>query len=153
MKLLNVTGSLRHKVVAYVRTIISNDTLLAETLQKYVDCVKGCSVKMITGGWCGDSIIIPKESVDMALSRIEKFAFVGFQENWEDSVKRFVAMFGGSFTEESLINSRKGHTEFTVEEVRKVSALLELPQYQDEYDEALYNHALKCHRNKTHDGR
>ena len=152
MHALNITSPIfRDKVVAFMRNIINNSTALATRLKRYVDCVKGCSVKMIIGLYCGDNVssLVLKDGMDTALRRIEQFKFVGFQEHWADSIKIFHSKFGGSFSEESLYNSRKGRTEFTDEEIRRVTSLLEQPEYQDEYDEALYQHAFKFHWNKT----
>ena len=149
---LNVTGKGRptNEDAAFVKSIIANDTKLQTTLRKYVDCVKGCSVKMIAGYSCGadisdSSAIVPKQVVDKALSRIEKFAYVGFQEHWADSVKMFLGKFGGDFSEETLENNRKRHSAFTEEEVNKVAALLDQPEYHDEYDHVLYQHAFAFH--------
>lgn len=143
-------GQMNLTDVALVKSIIANDTMLEATLHKYVDCVKGCSVKMVTGYSCGQNIsnangTVPKEVVARALRRVEKFAFVGFQEHWDESVRLFLERFGGSFTDDTLLNNRPRHSAFTEEEVEKVAVLLDQPQYQDEYDEALYQHAHDIH--------
>lgn len=141
---LNITAAdFRGLVVAYLKAVIANNTWLESKLQRYVECVRGCSVSMIVGYACGDHgsrelSSISKEIMDFSLRRIEKFSYVGFQEYWESSVRLFLAKFGGNFSVELLYNSRKGHMEFTEEEESKVESLLNQPDagFRDEYDEA-----------------
>ena len=107
---LNLTGSYRDKIVALLKIIIANDTRLETDLRRYVDCVRGCSVKMVSGRTCGSNVSnsthrFPQHLIDGALRRIERFSFVGFQEHWEASVKKFLAKFGGALSMElSLIH-------------------------------------------------
>jgi hypothetical protein len=166
---LNVTekGHVDRQGVDFIKSIIANETMLKTTLKQYVTCVSGCAVKMITGYSCGQDVsdskaTIPDPVMSKAVSLIEKFAFVGFQEHWDFSVKTFVSKFGGSFSEEMLTNNRPRHSAYTAEEVNKVASLLDQSAYQDPYDQALYEHALDFHwmqsqlkshfdKNKNHD--
>ena len=154
MRILNISkgNNLRANVVAQLKGVIANENFLAETVREYVDCVKGCSVKMILGWPCGQNRVdlgsdsfIQKDLMALALSRIEKFAFVGFQEHWEESVRAFLAKFGGTFSDDLLSNNRKGKKEFSQDEIDKVATLLEQPEYHDKYDQELYQHAFSYH--------
>jgi len=56
---------------------------------------KGCATKMLIGQPCNAPENLTHEQVHLALSRIQKLAFVGLQEEWSLSVCLFHRIFGG----------------------------------------------------------
>lgn len=77
----------------------------------YWDCVNGCATRMVLGEPCGNSISQEKKSlttvdVKVAIERIHRFAFVGLNDRWTDSMALWECMFGGEYSEYILTNTR-----------------------------------------------
>mmetsp|Transcript_107100 Transcript_107100/g.190298 ORF Transcript_107100/g.190298 Transcript_107100/m.190298 type:complete len:358 (-) Transcript_107100:54-1127(-) len=54
-----------------------------------------CTAKMVLGQSCNAPETLSDEQIQLALNRIQKFAFVGLQEEWKLSVCLFHRIFGG----------------------------------------------------------
>lgn len=77
----------------------------------YWNCVKGCATRMVLGEPCGNNISQEKKSlttvdVKVAIERIQRFAFVGLNDRWADSMALWECMFGGEYSKYILINTR-----------------------------------------------
>merc|ERR1719436_1784591 len=73
--------------------------------------VQGCTVRMLThaletGSKCGDMSPLTEGDMELASSRLEKFAFVGLTEQWDLSICLWRAMFGGLCYGSDLSNTR-----------------------------------------------
>jgi len=106
-------------------------------------CVQGCATRMILGATCGDNfrkkpLILPH--VNEALKRMEKFAFVGIQEKWDDSIKKFKEQYGGNYSNFVYINNRKTRLSDGTKDILR--AIVVDKNLQDEADELLYKFAL-----------
>merc|ERR1719401_892886 len=80
----------------------------------YAEVTQGCTVRMLThtskvDGYCGDiSPPLTQDDVELAKSRLQKFAFVGLTEEWDLSICLFRAMFGGLCYGADFDNIRPG---------------------------------------------
>eukprot|EP00890_Picochlorum_soloecismus_P005351 jgi/Picsp_1/5817/NSC_03176-R1_hypothetical protein PTSG_09898 [Salpingoeca sp. ATCC 50818] len=77
----------------------------------YWECVKGCATRMILGKPCGTSNSLGEKSlttldVKVAVERIQRFAFVGLNDRWKESMTLWECMFGGKYSEYILTNTR-----------------------------------------------
>lgn len=112
-------------------------------VRRFADDHRGLAVRMLTRGdeedfnfnadhCCSD------EEVDMAISRLNTFAFVGLTDRWQMSVCLFHAMFGGEITASEFRNVRlgtnAGHHGYDTSI---------LGSFVDDADEALYARAVE----------
>merc|ERR1719401_2951846 len=70
------------------------------SLAEYAQVVQGCTVRMLSheydeASFCGEMSQLTTEDVELAKSRLEKFAFVGLTDEWDLSICLWRAMFGG----------------------------------------------------------
>lgn len=72
---------------------------------EYGRCVENCSANMLTGKFCGDPGPV---DVDLAVSRIHEFGFVGITHLWDLSVCLWHKKFGGRPLPVELMNVRPG---------------------------------------------
>jgi len=114
----------------------------------------GCMLRMLTGNTCSVPSFSP---ATMGLSRqgkpefqsllqrakaiIEKLAFIGLTEEWNESICRFHKQYGGTVHQEEFQNIRKGSKKTTVADLS--------PSYRDPADEAVYGYAVEEFRKRT----
>lgn len=70
--------------------------------------IRNCQTKMILGKECSDkNYMVNEPDFQMAMERIDtKFAFVGIQEHWNDSILAFHRLFGGKLFEDEFLQRR-----------------------------------------------
>ncbi|CAM9612673.1 unnamed protein product [Choristocarpus tenellus] len=107
---------------------------------EYAKCVRGCAARMLTGEHCGltpgrrrKSKTGEKRQALMALKILDRAAFVGMTDYWEESVCLFEAMYGGNFTGSTLTNVRP-----SPQAGRNWTDVLVNHGFEDWADEALY---------------
>merc|ERR1712217_226795 len=71
-----------------------------ELVIRYSKCVAGCTTRMITGENCGHKIGEQQDSgkalqsrIDLAKTKLGRFAFVGLTERWSESMCLFAKTF------------------------------------------------------------
>jgi len=83
----------------------------------YWECVKGCATRMVLGKPCGrNGNSLEKKpplfgsltalDVKVAIERIQRFAFVGLNDRWTESMALWECTFGGEYSEYILTNTR-----------------------------------------------
>ena len=84
----------------------------ATTPKQYVEFpgIKGCQVKMLNGIHCARDVPVTREMVDHALAVVDKAAFVGITELWNDCMCLFSAMYGGPLPKVVFNNVRNTQT-------------------------------------------
>lgn len=92
--------------------------IVVAIVKYYWNCVAGCATKMILGEWCGDvpyNIPWSKNEdapgmslakVDLALERLDKFAFIGLTGRWNESVHLWQRLYGGRYSDAVYDNMR-----------------------------------------------
>jgi hypothetical protein len=108
------------------------------TVLLYADCVKGCMTRMLNGMDCGGAggMSPGRHQEEIAIRRLSNFSFVGFTEDWETTIARFLHRFpiaspANNFNE----NTRPSSNEQCKREVLDV---LFKHKYSDEADMRLY---------------
>lgn len=106
---------------------------------------KGCMTKSLArDGWypCKlGSKAASQEEVDMAVSRLQGFAFIGLTEEWNLSVCLFHAVFGGDIYQEEVAVTRPGQG--PIREAASQEFLASLKDWEDRADEEVYAAAAK----------
>merc|ERR1719221_1611184 len=64
--------------------------------------------------FCGEFSPLTREDVELAKTRLEKFAFVGLTDEWDLSICLWRAMFGGLCYGADFANTRPGPDSKTV---------------------------------------
>lgn len=94
----------------YTRLFLeSHSDSLVDIVKYYWTCVQGCATRMIVGEWCGN--ILDQEpmtvaKVHAAVARLQKFAFIGITDRWNDSVNLWRHLFGGHYSKSVYKNTR-----------------------------------------------
>ncbi|KAI8114578.1 hypothetical protein M9434_002699 [Picochlorum sp. BPE23] len=128
----------------------ADEKIVVAIVKYYWNCVAGCATKMILGEWCGDvpyplspskyqgTPVMSLGKVDLALERLNKFAFIGLTGRWNESVHLWQRLFGGSYSDTVYDNTRP--SKFS----RYYDILLNMIQKHgltDEADEIMYRFA------------
>lgn len=98
---------------------------------------RGCAVKSLTRGKnypCTDPSAASSLETQLAIQRLEGFAFIGITDHWDLSICLWHAMFGGPLFLEEFQNVRPGGTVDTA----KNAALDVIRSLPDVHDEALF---------------
>lgn len=125
----------------------------------YADRIRGLVTKMLSGqknGWaCSFNVGNPvgfhaknneicdfwtTPNLDLALSRLPGFKFIGLTDEWNLSICLFHAMFGGECLPDEFENGRPGN--YTSSE-RYAHAEVAFKQYHDHFDEAIFAQASR----------
>jgi len=106
--------------------------------------IAGCTARMLTGGSCAESLWARgdqpfdggKARLKEAVLMVEKMAFVGLAERWDESICLFHRMFGGKVNTGELANYHpgRGHTDKYNESL--------LDGFKDKVDEEIYSAAV-----------
>jgi len=89
----------------------------------------GCQTKMVVGHSCASDYRLTNADLLMAKERVEKFRFLGINDQWNRSICLFHRQFGGKIYDVEFQNKREGHYE--KEEFTRVN---------DIHDDELYKH-------------
>jgi hypothetical protein len=108
------------------------------TVLLYADCVKGCMTRMLNGMDCGGAggMSPGRHQEEIAIRRLSNFSFVGFTEDWETTIARFLHRFPiASPANDFYENTRPSSNEQCKRDVLDV---LFKHKYSDEADMRLY---------------
>lgn len=128
-----------------------------DIIKNYAKCVEGCQTRMVSGiGGCGhynekstnsyrtpNTLFTVNQVLKMAKEKLDKFAFVGIQENWVESScmwrRDFQRKSGRDYlVEYTTFNNRPSHRK-TCED--KIVEYLESTGWNDPLDEKFYDMA------------
>lgn len=89
----------------------SNRENLTDIFTYYWRCVEGCASRMVLGYPCGNNFSRPKVTFTPSLFRsvawrLDRFAFIGLTERWEESTFLWRSVYGGNYSELILENTR-----------------------------------------------
>eukprot|EP00908_Phaeocystis_cordata_P002428 Transcript_12636.p1 GENE.Transcript_12636~~Transcript_12636.p1 ORF type:complete len:453 (+),score=59.97 Transcript_12636:1586-2944(+) len=126
-------------------------------LATYANVTAGCTVKMISrtpksfakrgdqNNFCAFDDTAPTDSeVELAISRLRDFAFVGLAEQWDASICLFHAQFGGSCHDFESPHTQPGEAHQASEQ--KLRDVSEVPR--DPFDGTLYAAAENIFRGR-----
>eukprot|EP00050_Salpingoeca_kvevrii_P015525 m.47642 g.47642 ORF g.47642 m.47642 type:complete len:440 (+) comp6369_c0_seq2:83-1402(+) len=82
----------------------------AERIDAYLaePAIKSCQTKMVTGRYCAEATRVTPATLDLAISRLDSFAFAGLTDYWNQSVCLFHHMHGGKVEGSQFQDSRIG---------------------------------------------
>ena len=117
------------------------------TIQAYARYpgIAHCQTKMVLGIHCGEAVDVTPEMSREAVRRLRDFRFVGVQDHWSASVQLALAEFNATSSAE-LVKSAQARHQYTKRE--RAAALANLTDYEDVYDEALYDAAAALLRGR-----
>jgi len=98
-------------------------------IYKHFGDVLGCQTKMVVGYRCASNHELTKADLQKAKDRVEKFRFLGINDEWNRSICLFHKQFGGKFYDVEFQNKREG--QYKKEEFARV---------KDINDDELYKH-------------
>lgn len=115
--------------------------------------LKGVYTKTLIGRWSSDNNTVSQADVDLAISNIEKFYFVGIFEEWNNTIKCYLDLESNALgyllniTQLDLLHVRPTAKD---EELEKVISFF--PPFIDAYDDQVYEAAKRIY-NSTCRGR
>lgn len=80
----------------------------ATTADEYLECTKNCQTQLMSGRLCGYDEVPTQGEYRTALSRLERFGFLGLTGQWDLSICLFHAMHGGPCKPVEFHNVRPG---------------------------------------------
>jgi hypothetical protein len=108
--------------------------------------IQGCQVKMLNGLYCAQLFDITTAMVNRAIERVERSAFFGITDEWNDSMCLFSAMYGGRTPDAVFRNVRS--TAETDAHYRRELGLSEIKKEDDPHDWRLFEAALIIFRRR-----
>jgi len=115
--------------------------------------IAGCATRMLTGlpcafdcmrasagggGSCEDAAADLKNRVELAITNLEKLAFVGITEEWNESICLFHLMFGGRLHQDEFKNVHHGRAFDDSAGTGDEYDAADLDGFVDEADEVVY---------------
>lgn len=111
--------------------------------------IRDCQVKMLNGLYCAQSATVTTEMVDRAIRMLEKAAFVGITDEWNDAMCLFDSIYDQSVPGVAFRNVRD--TETRAESgYDRAQALQQIRPEDDPHDWRLFEAARIIFRKNQH---